>query len=133
MATKTTTFLVDDLDGSDAEESILFGLDGASYEIDLNTKNAMKLREALAPFLDAGRRLRGTGTGAAKSRPAPGPPSGRSGYTRTQLPDARPGFNGQERASMRKFAQAHGLGDVAERGRIKGAIVDAWTEAGRPS
>ena len=39
--------LEDDIDGSDATETVAFGLDGTSYEIDLNDKNAAKLRDAL--------------------------------------------------------------------------------------
>ena len=39
--------LTDDLDASDADETIMFALDGASYEIDLNAKNAVALRKAL--------------------------------------------------------------------------------------
>jgi len=36
MAQKVRTFLVDDLDGGDAEGTVLFGLDGTQYEIDLS-------------------------------------------------------------------------------------------------
>ena len=42
MAKQTITQLIDDIDGSEAEETITFGIDGASYEIDLNAKNAAK-------------------------------------------------------------------------------------------
>ena len=51
MATMTTVTLVDDLDGSEAIESVSFALDGASYEIDLNEKNARKLRDSLAGYV----------------------------------------------------------------------------------
>ena len=43
MAQKVTVSLVDDLDGSEAEESVEFGLDGATYQIDLSSKNATKI------------------------------------------------------------------------------------------
>ena len=61
MATVTTTTLVDDIDGSAAAESVAFGLDGASYEIDLNDKNAKKLRDAFANYVANARRVGGSG------------------------------------------------------------------------
>ncbi|MGI8870770.1 MAG: histone-like nucleoid-structuring protein Lsr2, partial [Mycobacteriales bacterium] len=56
MARKVITLLEDDIDGGDAAESIEFSLDGSNYFIDLNEQNAIKLREALAPFVAAARR-----------------------------------------------------------------------------
>jgi hypothetical protein len=50
MAQKVQTLFVDDLDGSEAEGTVRFGLDGTDYEIDLNAKNAQQLRDALAPM-----------------------------------------------------------------------------------
>ena len=51
MAQKVHIVLVDDLDQSDAEETVTFGLDGKEYAIDLNKKNARSLRDALAPYV----------------------------------------------------------------------------------
>ena len=51
MAQKVNIVLVDDIDQTDADETLTFGLDGKNYEIDLNTKNANALREALAPYV----------------------------------------------------------------------------------
>ena len=65
MAQKVQTFLIDDLDGSEAEGTVLFGLDGAQYEIDLSTDHAKELRTALARDIDAGRRVTGTARRAA--------------------------------------------------------------------
>ena len=53
MARQTTVTLVDDLDGSEAEEQVEFSVDGRTYEIDLSTVNASRLRDALAPFVSA--------------------------------------------------------------------------------
>jgi Lsr2 len=58
MAQKVQTLFVDDLDGSEAEGTVRFGLDGTDYEIDLNAKNARQLRDALARYMAAGRRVR---------------------------------------------------------------------------
>ena len=59
MAQKVHIVLEDDLDGSPATETVSFGLDGKSYEIDLNDKNAGKLRDALAQYVGAGRSVGG--------------------------------------------------------------------------
>ncbi|HEY8472241.1 MAG TPA: Lsr2 family protein [Natronosporangium sp.] len=57
MAKQTITRLIDDLDNSDADETVKFGLDGVQYEIDLSAKNAAKLRQALEPYVNAGTRV----------------------------------------------------------------------------
>ena len=56
MAQKIQTLLIDDLDGTAAEGTVRFGLDGADYEIDLNTGHAQQLRDALARYVGAARR-----------------------------------------------------------------------------
>jgi len=61
MAQRTIVSLIDDLDGGSAIETITFGLDGMSYEIDLSAKNASKMRKVLAPYVDSGRRLSRSG------------------------------------------------------------------------
>ena len=67
MAQKVNIVLVDDIDHTDADETVTFGLDGKNYEIDLNTKNANALREALAPYVGHARRAGGS-TRRASSR-----------------------------------------------------------------
>lgn len=57
MAQKTQVILIDDLDGSPADETVSFGIDGTSYEIDLSGFHASLLREALLPYIFAARRL----------------------------------------------------------------------------
>ena len=56
MAVQTITRLVDDVDGSDASETVTFSLDGVDYAIDLNDDNAAALRRAIGPWLSSGRR-----------------------------------------------------------------------------
>jgi Lsr2 len=56
MAQKVQVLLVDDLDGSEATETVSFGLDGVSYEIDLSTGNAGELRKELAHYVDHARK-----------------------------------------------------------------------------
>ena len=48
MAQKVQTLFIYDLDGSEADGTVRFGLDGTEYEIDLNTDHAQELRDALA-------------------------------------------------------------------------------------
>ncbi|WP_159944118.1 MULTISPECIES: Lsr2 family protein [unclassified Nocardiopsis] len=104
MAQKVQVFLVDDLDGGEAEETVTFGLDGSVYEIDLSAGNAAKLREALTPFVEAARK--------APSKASRGP--ARRG---TRNAPSR-----ERSAEIRAWAKAAGK-PVNERGRIPAAIV----------
>ncbi|WP_020142318.1 Lsr2 family protein [Terracoccus sp. 273MFTsu3.1] len=70
MAQKIEVLLVDDIDGSDATETVTFGLDGKAYEIDLNDKNAKALRAALASFVGHARKA-GSIRQASKSTSKP--------------------------------------------------------------
>ena len=47
VAKRTVVVLEDDLDGGPADETVTFALDGVSYEIDLSSSNAGRLRESL--------------------------------------------------------------------------------------
>ncbi|HWU31412.1 MAG TPA: histone-like nucleoid-structuring protein Lsr2, partial [Marmoricola sp.] len=69
MAQKISIQLIDDIDGSDAAESVSFALDGSSYVIDLSESNAAALRNALAPYVAHGQRdTRGRGSRGRGSR-----------------------------------------------------------------
>ena len=74
MAQKIQTLFIDDLDGSAAEGTVRFGLDGTGYEIDLNAGHARELRDALARYVDAARRV----TGSARRPPRRPRAGGRS-------------------------------------------------------
>jgi hypothetical protein len=112
MAQKVTVSLVDDLDGGTAEETVGFGLDGKSYEIDLSSANASKLRDALAEFVAAARRP-GSGRAGRRSGGA-----GSSGGSRAA------GDREQSRA-IREWAREQGM-DVSERGRIPADVLQAY-------
>ena len=103
MAQKVQTLFVDDLDGSEAEGTVRFGLDGTEYEIDLNANHAQQLRDALARYAAAGRRVR-VGT----RQPARG---GRK---------AQP--NALNTTEVREWAKAQGI-DVKDRGRVPAELV----------
>lgn len=70
MAKRTVITLIDDIDGTDAVETIAFTIDGAGYEIDLSADNAAVFRAALEPYSTAARRTGGrsprTTRGSAK-------------------------------------------------------------------
>ncbi|QCW49685.1 Lsr2 family protein [Nocardioides dongxiaopingii] len=109
MAQKVNIILVDDIDGSEATETVTFGLDGASYEIDLNDDHAQELREALAGYVGNARRVAGSRRGPRKSS-APADTGGTSA------------------AEVRDWARSNGF-DVPERGRIPGAVREAFDAA----
>ncbi|MDR2113843.1 MAG: Lsr2 family protein [Bifidobacteriaceae bacterium] len=104
MASRTQVFLVDDLDGSEATDTVTFGLDGVTYEIDLNSEHADKLRQGLKVWVEAGRRQ--TGRRASRGR--------------TQSSD--------ETARIRAWAREQGL-DVSDRGRIPAPLREAYLAA----
>lgn len=56
---RVVTFLVSDISGEDAAETVTFGLDGAQYEVDLTETEAAALRDALEPYVASGRRTGG--------------------------------------------------------------------------
>ena len=108
MARQTTVTLVDDLDGSEAEEQVEFSVDGRSYEIDLSMVNASRLRDALAPFVSAARR-----TGARRAAAAA---------------PARAASDRAQNQAIREWAIAQGM-KVSERGRIPTNVLTAYHSA----
>ena len=103
MAQKIQTLFIDDLDGSEAEGTVRFGLDGTEYEIDLNAEHAQALRDALARYVRAARRA-----GGAARRPARG---GR-----------KPRADGVDSTEVREWAKAQGI-EVKDRGRVPAELV----------
>jgi hypothetical protein len=117
MATKTTTKLVDDLDGSStASRTVPFSIEGTRYEIDLTEKHADQLRKALDPFVEKARRLgRGKSASATTSRRAT---SGRKRSPRKKA-------NNDE---IRAWARKNGV-EVADRGRIPNSVMEQYNAA----
>ena len=105
--------LIDDLDGSEATETVTFGLDGTAYEIDLSKKNASALRNALQSYLKAARKASSAG-GRRKPAPALSGRKAQRGYDIVQL---------------REWAGSNGV-EVPARGRIPQAVVDQYKAAG---
>jgi hypothetical protein len=107
MAQRVNVILVDDIDGSDAEETVTFGIDGTEYEIDLSAGNAAKLREVLALYVGHGRR-----TGGRRRRGAP---------RNSVRSEATP-------AEIREWARNNGW-DVPDRGRVASEVREAYEAA----
>ncbi len=107
MAQKVNIVLVDDLDGSEAAETVSFGLDGASYEIDLNDKNARALRDALASYVGHARKAGGSGRRGRRSTAANLGPSTKE---------------------IRDWARSNGY-DVSDRGRVSAEVRQAFDAA----
>lgn len=106
MAQKVNIVLIDDLDGSDATETVSFALDGTSYEIDLSSANAAALRDALASYVGHARKIGGR-------RPA-----GRRAAAADVVP-AR---------EVRAWARGNGY-DLPDRGRIPADVQAAYAAA----
>jgi hypothetical protein len=109
MAQKVNIVLVDDLDGTEASETVSFGLDGTTYEIDLNDANAASLREALSGYVGHARKVTG---GGRRTRRSSGSSSSSSSNTK----------------DVREWAKAQGM-EVSERGRISADVQQAYDAA----
>lgn len=105
MAKKTVVNLIDDLDGSEASQTLQFAFEGRHYVIDLNDTHAEEMRAALAPYTRAGR--------------APGiaPMRRRNNPTGTM-----------DREAIRRWAKDNGL-NVADRGRLPASVLEAYNNA----
>lgn len=98
MAQKVSIELIDDLDGSNADETVSFSIDGKFYELDLSDKNAGKLRTFLGKYVEAARVVRPNGKVAVKQT---------------------------DSKAVRAWAQSQGI-DVPDRGRIPASVMQAY-------
>src|SRR5512143_773160 len=109
VAQKVQVLLTDDIDGTEADETVQFALDGVSFEIDVSAANAEALREALAPYVSAARRIGGRASrrGGSAKRPA---------AERVDLSD------------VRAWARESGY-QVSDRGRVSSEVRAAYEAA----
>ncbi len=112
MAQQVQVVLIDDFEGGAAAETVTFGLDGVTYEIDLNAQNAAKLREALAVYVGNARKVTGRGARSSTS-------GSRVGRRRSSA---------NETAAMREWGKKNGH-KVSERGRISASLREAYAAA----
>ena len=104
MASKVIVRLEDDLDGSEADETIKFALDGTEYEIDLSEQNASSMRKALGNYVSHARKVGG------RTRKA----------TTGTAPDLK---------AVRAWAASNGI-ELSTRGRIPGTVLEQYRAAG---
>ncbi|WP_410591119.1 histone-like nucleoid-structuring protein Lsr2 [Amycolatopsis sp. lyj-23] len=105
MAQRVAVEVLCDIDGSEGAAPVDFGLDGVEYTIDLSEENAAALRDELARYVAAARRVGGRknrGTGAAK-------PPQRNG----------------EASEARAWAQENGIA-VAAIGRVSAEVLEQY-------
>jgi Lsr2 len=107
MARQMVETQVDDLDGSPAAETVSFGLDGQTYELDLSKRNAAALRRALDRYIGA---AQGGGGKKPRGSRARGTSDGSRGYDIAQL---------------REWAGANQI-QVPARGRIPQTVVEQF-------
>jgi hypothetical protein len=106
MVSKVITRLEDDLDGSEASETLHFSVDGVEYEIDLSRSNADKFRNSFGDYIAHGRKV----GGSRRSR--------RSASS-SQV-DVK---------AVRKWAASNGI-EVSTRGRVPAEVIDKYRQAG---
>lgn len=107
MAQRIQTLFVDDIDGSEAEGTVRFGLDGAEYEIDLSVTHSEELHNALAPFAAHARKV---------------------GGTRRVARGGRRNVSAIDTHKVREWAREQGI-EIKERGRVPANIVEKYREA----
>jgi hypothetical protein len=108
MAQKIVVELLDDFDGeSEAVETVVFGVDGVTYEIDLSMINAGRLRGLFEEWTQHARR-----SGRA-------PKSGAA---------ARPAAKRENTAAIREWARKNGH-PIPARGRLHGDVIKAYETA----
>jgi hypothetical protein len=102
VATRVSVELADDIDGSEAAETVSFSVRGVDYEIDLSETNVANLDEALARFVGHARRVSGRR---------------RSGSGRIS--------DGADAKAVRAWAAEQGI-EIGPRGRISYAILEQY-------
>lgn len=110
MARTAHVTFVDDLDGSQASETVYFSLGRRYYEIDLSAENARTLRDVLAPFVAAARRSDGDRR-PRRTRAGDSPPPASEGR--------------KDFAKIRGWARQHGH-KIADRGPVPGSVLEAY-------
>jgi len=112
MASKTRVILTDDIDGSEATQTITFAYQSVTYEIDLNDDHALALQESFADWISSARRMTGTArrTGSPSVRARATPASGATG------------------SEVRQWLRDNGH-TVSERGRISATLQQIYDAA----
>jgi hypothetical protein len=114
MAQKIIRQFIDDIDGSEAERTFSFAVDGIHYEIDLSSDNIKEFNDAIAGFIESARKVKATGAvGRARKT---SPLTSGTGRSREQT------------QAVRQWARQHGH-SINDRGRIPASIQQAFDQA----
>ncbi|HEY6480187.1 MAG TPA: Lsr2 family protein [Streptosporangiaceae bacterium] len=108
MAQRTVVTFEDDIDGSAAEGTVTFALNGVQYDIDLSKKNSDKLAKALAPYVASARKV--SSRASARSAPA---------GSRQKKHD---------QSAVREWARAQGM-TISDRGRLAADVLAKYDAA----
>ena len=111
MAQKVIREFIDDIDGSEAERTFTFTVDGIDYEIDLSSENIKEFNEAIAGFVDRARRVKVSGNGR-RARKASTSDGGRSR---------------EQTQAVRAWARQQGY-SINDRGRIPASVQQAFDQ-----
>ena len=105
MSSKVIVLLEDDLDGTKADETVEFGLDGVAYAIDLSDDNAKKLRGALDGYVSNARKVSGKRSTSGKAS------------------------SSVDLKAVRAWASSNGI-ELSSRGRVPGSVLEQYRAAG---
>ena len=117
MAKTTIITLTDDIDGTEATESLTFTLDGRNYEIDLNAGNAAALRRALGPYVEKARPVASPARRSRRSAQGQGNPAVSTLFSQ---------LDSEAKDKFRAWAK------MPTARRIADKRVQEWIDAGRP-
>jgi len=112
MAQQVITEFIDDIDGSPAERTFTFAVDGATYEIDLSAENIAEFKSAIGGFIESARQVKGSSNG--RRTRSTGTHGGRQSREQTQ--------------AVREWARQHGH-NISNRGRIPTSVQQAFDQA----
>ena len=131
MAKRETVVFTCDLhegEMTDGVETVSFGLDGTSYEVDACTQHQDELREAFSTYVGAARKAGGGGSsstgprrssrGSGRTSSSGGSGSGSSGG----------GSDREQVQAVREWARENGH-KVSERGRLSASVLEAYRAA----
>ena len=108
MASRTIIELTDDIDGTQADQTVPLTHQASTYEIDLSRKNLDKLVKAMEPYTTNGRKSGGRRSGTSRSSS--------KGSDKDQL------------KAMREWGAANGF-KVSGRGRVSTELQNAYHAA----
>lgn len=117
MAQVVTRTFIDDIDGSEAERTFTFAVDGTGYEIDLSNDNITEFNSAIGGFVESARKIGKAATASNGARRTSAPAGARQSREQTQ--------------AIREWARMAGH-SISDRGRIPLAVQHAFDQAHPP-